>query len=143
MKNTLIGACLFLLLSGSPPAWADIVVIVNQQSPVTALDMYQVKAIFMGKIGSFPDGRKVVAIDLPKSGLRSQFYHAVANKTTHMMASYWSRMLFTGAGMPPYQAESADDVLAKVAQDINAIGYVDAAKVTGKVKVVFKLSTKK
>lgn len=142
MKKALIGTCLFLLLGGSPLASADIVVIVHQQSPLTSLDMHQVKAIFMGKIGSFPDGRKVVAIDLPKSGLRAKFYHAVANKTTHMMASYWSRMMFTGTGMPPYQAESADDVLAKVEQDINAIGYVDAAKVNSKVKVVFRLSTK-
>lgn len=142
MKKTLIGACFFLLLGGSPLACADIAVIVHQQSPLTSLDMHQVRAIFMGKIGSFPDGRKVVAIDLPKSGVRSQFYHAVASKTTHMMAAYWSRMMFTGAGVPPYQADSAEDVLAKVEQDINAIAYVDAAKVNSKVKVVFKLPTK-
>lgn len=138
MKNALISAG-FLLLCASRLALADIVVIVSQQSPVTSIDMHQARLIFMGKIGSFPDGRKVVVIDQPKSLLHDQFYLAVASKTSYQMASYWSRMMFTGAAMLPIQAATSEEVLRKVANDINAVGYVDSSVLNDKVKAVLRL----
>lgn len=139
MNKTLISVCCAMLLGMAPLAHADIAVIVSQQSPLTAVDTDQVKMIFMGKIGSFRDGNTVVAIDQPKSLLREQFYRAVASKTPYQMASYWARMMFTGAGMPPAQADSTNDVLARVAADPSAIGYVDASQVNAKVKVVLRV----
>lgn len=139
MKKLLISAGFASLLGCSSPGWADIAVIVSQQSPLTTLDIHDVKMMFMGKIGSFPDGRKVKAIDPPKSSTREHFYRTVASKTPHQMAAYWSRMMFTGAGMPPLQAASVDDVLQQVANDRSAISYVDSAKLTPGVREVLRV----
>lgn len=136
MRKFLISACGVMGMVGASLACADIAVIVSKQTPLTRLEITQVKMVFMGKIGTFPDGSKAIPVDMPKSPVRTVFYQRVAGKTQLQMATYWSRMMFTGAGMPPQQAESAAEVLARVAADARLVGYVDARNVDDSVNVV-------
>ena len=53
------------------------------------------------------------------------------------MKSYWSKQIFTGKGTPPKEVGNDASVLDLVANNKNAIGYVDAAQVSDGVKVVF------
>ena len=70
---------------------------------------------------------------------KEKFYAGVANKNESQLKSYWSGLVFTGKGQPlPTVADDAA-VVAKVGAEADAIGYVDAAAVTDKVKVLFKL----
>ena len=70
---------------------------------------------------------------------KEKFYAGVANKNESQLKSYWSGLVFTGKGQPlPTVADDAA-VVAKVSAEADAIGYVDAAAVTDKVKVLFKL----
>lgn len=137
---------LFLLMVfGTLPvcAHADLAVIVSLSNTSPTLDAEQVGRIFLGKIGSFPDGRKAIPVDQPRDAPgRDEFYRLISRKTAVQLASYWARMSFTGRGMPPFEAESESEVLTMVAENPSTIGYVDARNVDGRVKVLYTLRTR-
>lgn len=62
-----------------------------------------------------------------------------AHKNEAQLKSYWSGLVFTGKGQPLTALDTDADVVARVASDSGAIGYVDSKAVTGAVKVLFTL----
>jgi ABC-type phosphate transport system substrate-binding protein len=63
----------------------------------------------------------------------------VTRKNEAQLKSYWSGLVFTGKGQPLSSVGDDADVVAKVAGDASAIGYVDSAAVNESVKVLFTL----
>lgn len=126
----------FILGGGSASAFADIAVIVNRHAPFNALKREQVAFLFMKKtsaVGRFA----LTPLDLPRDGdVRRRFYQQVANRTPDYMLAYWSRLLFTGRGGPPEQVSNDEEMLLRVAREPALIGYIDARKVTNKIKIV-------
>jgi hypothetical protein len=57
-------------------------------------------------------------------------------KSSSQLNAYWSKLVFTGKGTPPEKLTTDQAVIDFVAANGNAIGYVDSAKVTDKVKVI-------
>ena len=83
-------------------------------------------SIFLGKSRQLPDGTKVVPLDqLEGSGLKQEFYAKVVRKTLPQLNSYWSRLIFTGRGQPPFAVSGNSEVLEFIASNPNMIGYVD------------------
>lgn len=134
--------CLMLMAMASAAVQADIVVVVSVENHNKALTAEQVSRIFLGKIGTFPNGEQAIPIDQPKGRGRDWFYRKVAGKTGVQLSAYWSRLTFTGAGMPPIEAESEDEVVSTVADNPNTVGYVDASKVNKRVKVLYTVPYK-
>ncbi len=121
------------LLSCATLAQAEVAVIVNAGASA-APSQADVANIFLGKDTSLK-GVDQAAWNPTKE----KFYAGVANKNESQLKSYWSGLVFTGKGQPlPTVADDAA-VVAKVSAEADAIGYVDAAAVTDKVKVLFKL----
>ena len=121
-------------------AFADIAVIVNSANGNAALENDVIAKIFLGKAKSFPDGSKAVALDQDEgSATRDAFYQTIANKDAGQIKSYWSRLIFAGKGTPPKAVGADADVINLVASNPNMVGYVDAAAVSGDVKVVATL----
>lgn len=124
------------LLSGAAPA-ADLVVIVSAKSPVTALRADQVAAIFLGQTARFPDGGEALPLDQRiGSPLRDEFYARVANRTPVLLKAYWSKMVFTGRGQPPAEVPDNASVRRKVAENPDAIGYIDRSALDASVRPV-------
>ncbi len=76
-KRTLQRLVLWVLLC---TAWiscavaGDIVVIVNKDNPVTAMDPVQVSNLYLGRSRIFPNGRVAEVIDQPRDAqVRGQF----------------------------------------------------------------------
>ena len=46
-------------------------------------------------------------------------------KTLPQLNSYWSRLIFTGRGQPPFAVSGNSEVLEFIASNPNMIGYVD------------------
>lgn len=70
---------------------------------------------------------------------KEAFYTKVTSKNEAQLKSYWSGLVFTGKGQPLPSVGGDADVVAKVAGEADAIGYVDAAAVNDSVKVLFTL----
>ncbi|MEL1737571.1 hypothetical protein, partial [Acinetobacter baumannii] len=88
----------------------------------------QVAAIFLGQAGRFPGGGEVVALDQRLgSHEREQFYAQVTGKTPALLKAHWSKMVFTGRGQPPREADDSASVRRLVADNPSMIGYIDRA----------------
>jgi ABC-type phosphate transport system substrate-binding protein len=119
-------------------AKAEVAVIVNPKSAVSALSADQVAAIFSGASTKLPDGSSAVLSDQPESSpLRETFYSDLVGKNPSQAKAIWARLMFTGAGVPPKELKSSADVIAFVSSTPNAVGYVSKSEVDGSVKVVF------
>lgn len=142
MRRALL-ACRALALAGlmSHPggAAADVVAVVSAKSPVVPLTRIQVADIFLGKATRFPDGRLAVPIDQAEgSGARDAFYLAFAGKSAAQLNAHWSKLVFTGQGRPPPVAASPAALKRRLAENPDAIGYIDEGLVDDGLKVLLR-----
>ena len=133
-RSLLLVLCLFSSL-----AFAEVAVIVNTGNTSQISDD-DIKRMFLGKNKKFSNGESVKAINL-KSGnaVRSDFEKKALGKSSSQVKAYWSKLIFSGKAKPLKELASDAEVLSIVSSTPNAIGYIDASKVNGSVKVVKKL----
>ncbi len=116
---------------------AEVVVVVSAKSSTSTLTANQASDIFLGKSKELPGGGQAVPIDQKEgSAVRDEFYTKVASKSAAQVKAYWSKIIFSGKGQPPKEAADSAAVKKLVADNPNAIGYIDKAAVDGSVKVV-------
>lgn len=128
---------LALLLLGQV-AIADVVVIVSAKSPVVNLSADQVSKIFLGKSTSFPNREPAYPIDQPQgSAVRDEFYAKVVHKDAAQLAAYWAKIIFTGEGRPPKLVAGDKAVVKIIADNPDAIGYIDSSALNHSVRAVF------
>ena len=117
-------------------ASADVAVIVNPKSPLSSVSQTEVVNLFLSKSKTI-QGERLEPVDQAKGqATRAQFYEKVLGKDESQMRAYWSRLIFSGKGLPPVEIGNDKMMLDKVASDVNAIGYVDSSKVNASVKVL-------
>lgn len=115
----------------------EIMVIVSADNQAVTLRQDQVADIFLGRIGHFPDGRDVVALDQNiGSTIRDEFYIKVVSKTPPLLKAYWTKMIFTGRGQPPRELSGSIAVRKLVAANVNLIGYIDRSAFNSSVKAI-------
>ncbi len=115
--------------------YADVAVIVNTNNNAT-ISIEDIKSLFYGRQKGFSDGKAALVLSLEESeAARSEFNSNVLGKTDAQMKAYWSKLLFTGKGSPPKEV-STQEMLEIVSSNPNTIGFVDAASVNDKVKVI-------
>jgi len=137
-RALVVGLAAGLGLGLSNGAWAaDVVVVVSARNPVTALSRNQIADIFLGKTGSFPYGSHAVPIDQAEgAGARDAFYATFTGKSAAQVKAYWSKIIFTGRGQPPRQVANGAEAKKLIAENPNAIGYIEPDLVDGSVKVL-------
>ena len=119
--------------SAASLAQAEVVVIVNAAASAAPSES-DVANIFLGK------NKSLKGVDQKDwNPTKEKFYAAVTNKNESQLKSYWSGLVFTGKGQPLPSVAGDAEVVAKVAAEADAIGYVDKAAVTDKVKVLLTL----
>jgi ABC-type phosphate transport system substrate-binding protein len=139
MTHRLARLILFGLLAAAPPVVAadEVVPVVSARSAVTQLNANQVADIFLGKSNRFPDGSVAVPIDLSEdSPLRERFYTVFTGKSPAQLKAHWSKIIFTGRGQPPRQVGGSAEVKKALADNPNAIAYIDARDVDKSVRVL-------
>lgn len=114
-------------------ACAEVAVIVNAKGSA-APTKADVANIFLGKIKSLR------GVDIKEwTPTKQKFYAEVTSKDEAQLKAYWSSLVFTGKGQPlPTVADDAA-VVAKVAAEADAIGYVDSGAINSSVKVLFTI----
>lgn len=126
----------FWLAAGACGA-ADLVVVVSAHNPTTSLRADQVAAIFLGQAARFPDGAEAVPLDQPVgSALHQQFYARVTGMTPALLKAHWSKMVFTGRGLPPRDVPDSAAARKAVAENTSLIGYIERAALDASVRPV-------
>lgn len=119
---------------------ADVVVIVHPKNPTTSMTAEQVAAIFLGKTMMLPNGGTAAVVDQPESSpLHEAFYAKVAGKTQAQVKATWARLSFSGRAIPPKALDNSAEVRKFVANNPEAIGYVEKSAVDASVKAVLKV----
>jgi ABC-type phosphate transport system substrate-binding protein len=117
-------------------ALAEVVVIVHPSNSA-AISAKNVQRIFLGKEKKFTGGGAVKPINQAAgSDARSDFDTNIVGRSSTQVSAYWSKLVFTGKGVPPKEVADDAAVIAAVAADASAIGYIDSSSVTGDVKAL-------
>ncbi len=118
-----------------------LVVIVHPSIGVQHLSRREALDIFLGRYRTFPSGASALPIDLDVvSTERRQFYMLLAHKDPADMSSYWARLTFSGKISPPFSVPDAHMAVDIVANNPNAIAYVDRAAVDSRVRIVLEIT---
>ena len=129
-KLLLVLPLLFWGIQSASSASGQLAVIVNASNHVKGITPEQVAEIFLGKSRRLPDGTKVVPIDQVEGQKpRDEFYTRIVQKSQSQLNSYWSRLIFTGKGQPPFAVTGDSEVLEFISSNPNMIGYVDLGAV--------------
>ncbi|OJF70449.1 phosphate ABC transporter substrate-binding protein [Alteromonas sp. V450] len=117
-------------------AFAEVAVIVHP-SNTDNLDKDSISRLFLNKAKAFPSGTQAKPLALSEGeAATEEFNGKVLNKTASQLTAFWSKLVFTGKGQPPESMGSDADVVAAVASNPNAIGFIDASAVNDSVRVV-------
>lgn len=137
-KLSFIAGC---LLACAVHAETQTVVVTNRNAPVDKINTDQASQIFLKQVQTWPDGQPIQPVDIREgSPLRAEFYSKITGRSPSQLRAYWARQAFTGMGLPPRQAESAEEVAKIVQSTPGAIGYVTKKQVDTSLKVVLEPS---
>jgi ABC-type phosphate transport system substrate-binding protein len=133
MKKIIV-VSIFSILSYS--AFADVVIVVHPNNNST-FDAKSIKGAFLGKTTKFSNGQRVAPLMQSEgSDVTKIFHEKVMDKTASQFKSYWTKRLFTGKGKPPPEVSNDQAVIDKISTNPDAIGFIDSANVSDKVKVI-------
>ena len=130
-------ALLSLAFAAAPSVRAETAVIVHAGNN-TPLDDDAIAKIFLRQVKTFPDGSVAAPVNQREGATSDDFRSKILKKNASQFKAYWAQQLFTGGAKPVQELDGDDAVLKFVAETPNAIGYIDASKVKGGVKVVTK-----
>lgn len=142
-----LGLLLFPAL-GAASARAELIVIASAHSAIGQLGRDEVINIYMGRYRRLADGGIAVPYDLDAvSAERKAFYRLLLDKSLEEINAYWARLVFSGRTMPPSGLAGPEELLARIAADPHAIGYLDRQQLSRlersgaarNVRVVFTL----
>lgn len=126
---------LFVILGNV--AWAEVVVVVSENSPVQKLSSNQLTDIYLGRLTQLSDGHSILPIDQAEHNqAHSEFYQRYLTRTPAQMRSHWSRLIFTGRGQPPKAVNSNAAMEDALSRNPNAIGYMDSGAVPDSLRVL-------
>lgn len=130
-------AVLCLSAAGVQTALAtDYVMIVNKDNS-NVVDKEFAAKVYKGEAKSWKDGSAVAAYDLPEDNpARAAFDGEVVGKSPNQLRALWASLTFSGKALPPKAAANDAEVIAAVAANKNALGYVSAAPSNAAVKTV-------
>lgn len=144
-RRTLLAAlCLSVVLGiwarRSEAGAEPIVVIVNKSNPISTVPASELRAIFQTTRTSWASGIDATPFNLPDDHkLRQDFDKAVLGLDPDRAARYWKDRKIRGGARAPKQLPSSSAMLAAVAANPGALGYVNASEANGTVKVVAKI----
>ena len=144
LKVVLVGLALSLGMFAGPTrleaqsSTLPFVVVVHESNPTSSISRDELSRIFLKKITVWRTKHTVAVVDQREtSKVREQFTRAVHRREVSSVASFWQQQIFAGRAVPPAQRTSDADVMAFVANNPDAIGYVSpGAQLVAGVKTV-------
>jgi ABC-type phosphate transport system substrate-binding protein len=132
MRTSALCALVFAALAAANIQAEDIVVIVNPAAKAISKD--QIADLYLGRSGGLTPIDQTAG-----SAIYVQFYKQATGRDVAQVKAIWSRILFTGRGLPPKQLPDSAAVKQAIAANPNAVGYIEKSAVDASVKVVLPL----
>ncbi len=114
----------------------DVVVIANNDVPVSSLNGDELKNIFLAKKTQWDNGQKIDFVTLKQGDAHEAFLKTYVSKTSSQFQRYFRTLVFTGKGKTPPSFQTEGDLVGYVAGTGGAIGYVSSGSDTGSAKVI-------
>ena len=136
--TTLSAALLATLMTTAVSA--ELAIIGHPDDDIGSIDTDSVKKLFLGERKSFSNGLHATPINhVTGSPDREEFFSMVLSMPESSHKRHWSRKQASGAGSSPDEVSSHEEVLQSIATTPGSIGYIDASKVDGTVKVLLTI----
>lgn len=134
---TLVPVLLALLLSTQGAAAEELVLIVHRDSGISTLSREQASHLFLGRVKMLPSGGRANVVEVEP--LRASFYRRLLGREIAEINAYWARLQFSGRTQPPLRVSDSAAAVARVAEDPQAIAFVDAVPDDPRARVVLRL----
>ena len=134
---TLVPVLLALLLSTQGVAAEELVLIVHRDSGISTLSREQASHLFLGRVKMLPSGGRANVVEVEP--LRASFYRRLLGREIAEINAYWARLQFSGRTQPPLRVSDSAAAVARVAEDPQAIAFVDAVPDGPRARVVLRL----
>lgn len=132
---------LLLLVSAIPVRAQERLAVIVSASRSTDLSVDEVAQIFMKKRRFWDAGQSIVPVNRnATSSARAIFTKLIFHQDARFLQTYWNRQYYDGI-LPPVTLASDEAVKRFVAQEPNAIGYIDESLVDNSVRVVLVLDS--
>ena len=110
----------------------EIVVIVNLAA--ATISKTQIADLYLGRSDAWTPIDQAVG-----SEIYVEFYKKVTGRDSAQVRAIWSRILFTGSGVPPKQLRDSAAVKKAVAANPKAVGYIEKSAVDASIKVAVSI----
>jgi hypothetical protein len=114
------------------------IVVITHPSRAIAIDLADLRRIFLKQRRFWPDGNPFVPIKKEDGAVREAFDRVVLQDDADRLTVYWNRRYFEGV-FPPITLASDEAVRRYVASKPNAIGYVNARAVDESVHAAARI----
>lgn len=115
----------------------DVVVIVPQDSTVDSLSKTSLRAIFGMRSRTWPQGGAIKVFVLEDDNpLHATFAKQLLQTFPFNLRRIWDRRVYSGIGQSPAVVKTEQEMLNKVSETENSIGYILRNRVDAGVKVV-------
>jgi ABC-type phosphate transport system substrate-binding protein len=132
MKITARCLLILLALGGGPACAGELVLIVN--SAAATINKDQVADVYLGRSSGWTPIDQVA-----NSPIYVEFYKKATGRDIAQVRAIWSKIIFTGRGLPPKQLVDSTAVKRAVAANPKAIGYIEKSAVDASIKVALTL----
>ena len=132
MKTSALIAIVLGIFTVATVQAEEIVVIVNPAA--TPISKEQIADLYLGRGGVWTPIDQAVG-----SGIYVEFYKKATGRDIAQVKAIWSRILFTGRGLPPKQMPDSAAVKRAVAANPKAVGYIEKSAVDASVRVALLL----
>lgn len=124
MRTGLALSLALALLSAAVPAAEPADLLVNPDHAALELDREQLRAIFMMRMRTWPDGAAVRVFVLPDNHeLHEAFVRQRLGTFPYVLRGNWDRLVYTGTGLAPTVVASEGELRERVLSTPGAIGY--------------------
>jgi ABC-type phosphate transport system substrate-binding protein len=136
----LAGVCLLVTVLAAQAGGGNprIAVIVHRDRR-DVLDVSAVASIYLRKRRFWEDGAPIIPLNREAgSTLREAFSRRIFGTVSAQLSGYWNERYFHGV-MPPATLSSSESMKRFVAQELNAVGYVELEMADASVRVALVL----
>jgi len=117
---------------------ASIAVIIHPSNALQDASKDEIKRLFLAKTDGIQKVKLKPIAQNSSQSIRVVFDEDVLGKNPSKSKAYWSRLVFTAAGMPPPELDSSGAIVKWVSENPDAIAYVEESSLSDSVKVLKK-----
>lgn len=131
---------LTLMLIFTISSYAQVAVITNKSVTENSISSNKLSEIYCLKAKTWSNGQAIVPLTFKSDDAVSDKFFSSMGKSYSDMKKLWMKLQLTGEGMAPEAVSSNEEIINKVASTPGSIGFIDAKKVTDKVKVLLTIN---